>query len=414
MADWLQGPYVYQLYMEYGYSHHDIALLFVAGFGSSMLFGSFVGALADRFGRRRFCQLYCVLYILSCATKHGKDFWLLMVGRVLGGMATSLLFSVFESWLVCEHHARGFGKASLDETFSLMFFGNYLVAILSGLAAEAAVDALPLTAFADDSMWYYGGCLSAFDLSAAMLFLALPLVTMLWNENYGKEQVVNDAAGEAAGDVENVPAGALAPLRRGCGYSVVCLGAVVSFFEAAMYVFVFNWTMTLEEVSTSKVPLGLVFSTFMASCMGGSSLFSVLSTKGVSLQVILAAGFIVSSLCMLVALGDTPPCWAVMAAFLVFEACVGLYWPAVGAAKARVVPEEARATIYNIYRVPLNIIVVAVLLNDIQPRMAFLGCACMLAVGALCLVGVKVPDDLELSKGKSTLLPSKDKDGPEG
>jgi hypothetical protein len=30
-----------------------------------------------------------------------------MVGRVLGGIATSLLFSAFESWLVAEHFKVG-------------------------------------------------------------------------------------------------------------------------------------------------------------------------------------------------------------------------------------------------------------------------------------------------------------------
>ena len=35
MSDWLQGPYVYALYSDYGYSQHEIAILFVAGFGSS-------------------------------------------------------------------------------------------------------------------------------------------------------------------------------------------------------------------------------------------------------------------------------------------------------------------------------------------------------------------------------------------
>lgn len=32
---------------------------------------------------------------------------LLLVGRVLGGISTSLLFSAFESWMVTEHRARG-------------------------------------------------------------------------------------------------------------------------------------------------------------------------------------------------------------------------------------------------------------------------------------------------------------------
>ena len=51
-GDWLQGPYVYALYSSYGFNQHDIAVLFVAGFGSSMIFGTFIGSLADRFGRK--------------------------------------------------------------------------------------------------------------------------------------------------------------------------------------------------------------------------------------------------------------------------------------------------------------------------------------------------------------------------
>ena len=44
----MQGPYVYALYSNYGMSTHDIEMLFVAGFGSSMLFGTIVGSFADR------------------------------------------------------------------------------------------------------------------------------------------------------------------------------------------------------------------------------------------------------------------------------------------------------------------------------------------------------------------------------
>lgn len=68
-ADWLQGPYVYALYAEYGYSQHDIAVLFVAGFASSMVFGSFVGGMADWGGRRAFVILFAAVYAASCFTK---------------------------------------------------------------------------------------------------------------------------------------------------------------------------------------------------------------------------------------------------------------------------------------------------------------------------------------------------------
>ncbi|KAL6005667.1 hypothetical protein ACLOJK_006238 [Asimina triloba] len=47
-GDWLQGPYVYYLYSQYGFGQAEIGHLFIAGFGSSMLFGTIVGSLADK------------------------------------------------------------------------------------------------------------------------------------------------------------------------------------------------------------------------------------------------------------------------------------------------------------------------------------------------------------------------------
>jgi hypothetical protein len=47
-GDWLQGPYVYALYPHNGFDRGDIGRLFIAGFASSMVFGTIVGSLADR------------------------------------------------------------------------------------------------------------------------------------------------------------------------------------------------------------------------------------------------------------------------------------------------------------------------------------------------------------------------------
>jgi Na+/melibiose symporter-like transporter len=69
LSDWLQGPYVYALYASYGFEQHEIAQLFVAGFGSSMIFGSFIGGMADWGGRRKFVILFAAVYAASCCTK---------------------------------------------------------------------------------------------------------------------------------------------------------------------------------------------------------------------------------------------------------------------------------------------------------------------------------------------------------
>jgi hypothetical protein len=56
-----------------------------------------------RSGRKNASLLYCLTYGASCVTKHWNSYRVLMLGRVLGGIATSLLFTAFESWLVSEH-----------------------------------------------------------------------------------------------------------------------------------------------------------------------------------------------------------------------------------------------------------------------------------------------------------------------
>merc|ERR1719162_1252424 len=77
------------------------------------------------------------------------------------------------------------------------------------------------------------------------------------------------------------------------------------------------------------------------------------------------AGFLVTSFC----------------AFLAFEFCCGLYFPAVGVLKSEVVPEHIRGTMYNIYRVPLNMVVVGLLLSNVSMFQCFVLCASLLTIG---------------------------------
>ena len=84
LGDWLQGPYVYQLYHSYGFSESQIALLFLTGFASSSTFGTFTGPLADKYGRKKMALLFAVVYGLCCAIKLANNFWVLIMGRIMG------------------------------------------------------------------------------------------------------------------------------------------------------------------------------------------------------------------------------------------------------------------------------------------------------------------------------------------
>lgn len=173
-ADWLQGPYVYELYVSYGFDQQEIAELFVCGFGSSMIFGTFIGSLADKYGRKKMCICYALLYITGCLSKMFPDYWVLMFGRFLCGIATSLLFSVFESWMVCEHFKQGFTSDMLSQTFSYATFGNGLIAVSAGLTANTAAANF--------------GYIAPFLLACVPLGIIAFVVSGSWTENYGDQQ----------------------------------------------------------------------------------------------------------------------------------------------------------------------------------------------------------------------------------
>lgn len=375
LSDWLQGPYVYALYSEYGYSQYYIAVLFVAGFGSSMVFGSFIGGMADWGGRRLFVVIFALVYSASCLTKHFKSFHILMLGRLLGGIATSLLFSVFEAWLIRSHSDAGL-KNYIGKSFSWAAYGNSIVAILAGLMANESTKVLKMTAIKEETL-YMGGYLNPFDLALVAL-VACGLCTMsLWEENYGDSSSTKSDEGSAQW-YDGLRSAFVTTIRS---QDILLCGAISSLFEGSMYIFVFMWTPALRVDEKESLPFGLIFSTFMVCCMAGSSMFSILieHVKGEKLAVGI---FATSAVAMgLVALSNSQTLKFI--AMNCFEVTVGMYWPVMGTLKGSIVPESKRAAIYNLYRIPLNFIVLFSLLTSLSPTQSFALNFVMLATAAV-------------------------------
>ncbi|KAK7232293.1 Major Facilitator superfamily [Aureococcus anophagefferens] len=368
-----QRTYMYALYDAYGFEHEQrapapetIAALFVAGFGSSMLFGTVAGSLADTLGRKRGALAYVVVYAASCATKHWRSYNVLMVGRVLGGVATSLLFSVFDAWLVAEHTARGFEPAWLSSTFanaqarrpasvttSLRRLtcktqaGNSLVAIAAGVIGEWAAGLSPMrvlvaggddSAVADaggpDGAIMVGGYCAPFDLAAAVLLVGGVVILLTWSENYG----------ERAGGADSSYAAVTPP-------------------------------------GGEKPPYGEIFSVMMICCMAGTRLFGFLVERDPPEKF--SRGLFAVAACALATPVALPgrPTWA-LAGFLAFELVVGAYFPAMGTLKSKIIPDAQRATIYNLFRVPLNVIVLLVLLSHLDTVQVFTAVVALLAAAA--------------------------------
>jgi len=123
---------------EKGLVEEVVAALFMTGFLAGAVSASCTGKLADRYGRRRACLVFCVIYSLSCLTLLVDDIVTLLIGRVLGGVSTTLMYSVFESWMVTEFNKQFPDEpgSTLSGIFSIMTTLNTMVAITAGVLAE--------------------------------------------------------------------------------------------------------------------------------------------------------------------------------------------------------------------------------------------------------------------------------------
>ncbi|KNC46020.1 major facilitator superfamily transporter [Thecamonas trahens ATCC 50062] len=365
-ADWLKGPYAYVLYESYGFSNGDIALLFMGGFGASMVFGTVAGSVADTLGRKRAVLAFALAYSLASLTKLSSSFGVLLGGRVASGIATSLLFSVFEAWMVCEHNARGFDPSLLADTFSKTTLGNGMVAVTAGLLASGLAERF--------------GFVAPF-LAAVVPLVALgAIVAVTWPENYG-DASVNVGQGMANG---------LSTLLT--TPKVLCLGLAQALFEGGMYVFVFMWSPALATAETrDTLPYGFIFAVFMVCVMVGSAIFGLVA--GFSLKAVPIVLHVAAASAMATVAYCNASKAVVYGAFLTFEVACGMFFPSYGTLRSMHVPEAARSAVMNFTRVPLNAFVIALLYAvkfvDLEVTSVFWICACAQAcAGVFYLVFV--------------------------
>ncbi|ELR02269.1 hypothetical protein GMDG_05339 [Pseudogymnoascus destructans 20631-21] len=402
-SDWLQGPYVYTLYKdEYGLAEPTVAMLFAAGFVAAAVSATFVGSLADRYGRRMACMAFCITYALSCLTKLSSEIVTLLIGRLLGGVATTLMYSVFESWMVTEYFARSLDRSNmtLDSMFGLMTMLNGVVAILSGVVGETVV---AMT----------GTKTSPFMAAIVLLMTAMVIIKKGWNENYG------DRTEQSKGASDESSLKSILKDKR-----ILILGFVCCVFEGSMYLFVFFWSAALKSAHAysnpstkeqSAIPFGLIFATFMASMMLGSIAFSRGSSEAAASKSItmlgpahfLTVAIAISTASLLISVlikSETLTFWC----FCLFEGCIGIYYPCMGALRGRIVGDGVRAKVYGFLRIPLNFFVVVLLCltkeGDAHRDRVFTFCGGLLLAGTVlsaCYLGDTTEGTKDAEDGES-------------
>jgi len=277
--------------------------------------------------------------------------------------------------------------------------GNGTMAILAGIVAQVLEDRL--------------GHIGPFQGAIVLTALALALV-MRWEENYGEEHAGDHSKSSL---YHQFTEGWTATLTDS---HIWRIGMTQSLSEGAMYTFVFMWVPTLLSMEPEGgVPTGAIFSALMMAVTIGGLLFQPLesfiskyftseanaSELSASLVYVLAAmSMAVPAYCLSKA-SSTGHCFEnILASFMVIEMCVGLFMPVAGTLRSKYVPDALQGGILNIFRLPLNAVVVAGThaTDVLEPAQVFAGVsACFLAAALL---------QATLISGKSTIDASKKKD----
>ncbi|KAI4085896.1 MAG: hypothetical protein LQ344_008038 [Seirophora lacunosa] len=329
-ADWLQGPFIYTLYKDEKHlSEPTVARLFTTGFLAGAASAFFVGSLADRYGRRSACLVCCATIVLSCLSVLSDDIRLLFVGRALGGLGTTLMYTVFEAWMVTEYNQRALQRSSLK---------------LSGIfGLMITLDGDKLRAFPCECLLFASRLLSDWE-------------TMVDRQ-------------------------------------ILTLGLASCCFEGSMYLFIFFWSPALKSSHalthpnqpSNILPFGIIFACFMGAMMSGSQLFTaaMASRNWLTSRIILQAVVTVSSVSLLATIffrNEFVTFWC----FCLFEACVGMYFPSMGYLKGKVIDDGNRAHLYGLLRIPYNVFVVVALSltreGDMYREIIFMCCSGLLLI----------------------------------
>lgn len=394
---------MYVLYDGYGFS---VASLYALGFITGAVTTPLTGSLVDKFGRKTSAIWYCVLEIMINQLEQYPFLAGLVVSRMVGGITTNLLSTVFEAWLDTEYRKRGLPEEKYEIIMRDSVIVSNLAAIASGYLAHVLAEGY--------------GPVGPFKGAVSCTTLALVVVACLWTENYGKEedseqqqekqqQLLKDKK------ISEYVAETVTVFRNDS--KVLRVGIIQGFTVGCLQIFIFLWSPTLAEFAkTSSSPYaldsagepayGLIFGAYMAAGVLGG-LFSPYLRKAVSIlltpmaseaaqqekviteegqeetvrpmavEFMASIGYIVCAALLFVPVMMDPQnehSFSIsLAAFLVYEFLVGIIMPCEGIIRSLYLPRDCRASIMALPRMIVNIQVSlgVILTNSVTHQSAF-------------------------------------------
>lgn len=258
-STWAKSPYLYIMYNQYhGFEINEIGVLYVIDAVAALISGPIFGGMADRYGRKLFCQLSGISAITNLALRLTANKPLAYLAQILTGLGGGLFFTVFESWIVYEAQ-KEFGDKQLEKE-------KYMKRLFKNQTLYDAIASILVSAFAAILYTHYG-VTAPILLSVVLSFLGFLVIHFFWNENKPNSSNTNP-------DYYNSFKEALKELNK---RDVLTVGIIESIWQACLSLFIFIWTPIMQlSHPEGHMNVGFIFFCFVLVMVSGTSVFELL------------------------------------------------------------------------------------------------------------------------------------------
>lgn len=397
---WMSGPYFYfacasKVFNGSPASVSTISQISLMGYLSTPILGPLFGSFLSRRGPKISSMFAVVFYCIGALSLCSDSLPILLVGRALGGFGGTLMSNSPEAWLVDNVKVERNKDDHLRAIFGKAFQLDPVLAIFAGKIAEV---------FAS-----HRGPTGPFQAQPFILSTALAMIIFLWSDSPtsqgGKENTpIQSKDGESLRSVLQTKV-----LNN---RNIFLAGCVQILFESSMNIFVMLWPPTMDAAvkkaygETTSTPYGSIFSCMMASCLLGGILFDhlvVSSALGFNTSMVLLTLCATISMCLVtyaVENVEADNLIPLTVAFLLFEACVGAYFPSIGVLRCSHYGDANLQLLLTLFQIPTNSIVaiIFVCLQVLGNTRALCLTCIFLGLAAISMLMLRRSDDLDKRK----------------
>ena len=341
-AMWAKAPYIYTLFMSvHKFSFVEIGRLYLVDAVSALIFGPITGQLADKYGRKKFCRFYNYSVLINIILRLLGDRLTAYLAQIVTGFGSGLINTTFEAWVVSESDREFMGYGKEAERFRRKLFvkANLYDEIISILILIICA-----------VVYSYLGIYAPFVISFTFSLLSLLVIAKNWKEN-------------ALSKSETIMAqmkGALREFKKG---EVLGIGLIEGIVMACLNMFLFSWTPILKQSTTGGMNPGFIFTSMVLTMIVGTKICKLLIVYLYCDYFISITGCLFLQGIFLILTYYKDSFLERLIFLCAFDGLIGFYNPVNSVLKSKILVEKYRALLMNLFRVPLNIYVIIVLLT---------------------------------------------------